>query len=311
MKTDVFPYAFFDGRAVNIANAKVSIMTNALQYGTGVFGGIRGYWDEKEHTLSLFRVSDHFHRFLSSLRILGTTLAYSEKELAKITIDLVKKNKPTTDVYIRPFAYAGRLGLSPNLAEDRQFAFSMYMIPLGEYIPVDKGIKVKVSSFRRVTDNSIPSRAKMSGAYVNSALAKKEAVDHGYEEAIFLTENGHVAEGSAMNIFIVRNGILVTPPKSDDILEGITRATVITMARDLGIAVEERSIDRSELYIADEAFFTGTGAQVSWIGNIDGRVVGDGKKGPVTTTIQERFFKIVRGKDPKYSKWCTKIKITN
>ncbi|MCX7996402.1 MAG: branched-chain amino acid transaminase [Patescibacteria group bacterium] len=311
LTTTAHPYAFFEGKVVPVAEANVSIMTNALQYGTGIFSGIRGYYNAEGDFISIFRLEDHIKRFLQSFRIIGVKLEYDHKQLCEITIDLMKRNAPRTDTYIRPFGYAGSLNLSPNLERDSTFAFAEYMIPLGEYIPVDKGISVMVSSWRRVTDNTIPSRAKITGAYMNSALAKQEANRNGHEEAIFLNEAGSVVEGSAMNIFLVRDGVLITPAKYDDILEGITRRSIITLANDMGIPVEERTVDRSELYVADEAFFSGTGAQVSWISAIDHRPVGDGTRGPITTKLQEMFFRVARGQEKKYAKWCTKVAIAS
>lgn len=305
--TTSFPYAFFQGNIVKTEDAKVSIMTNALQYGTGVFGGIRGYYNKEKGFLSLFRINDHYTRFLNSLKIIGVELPYTKDELITHTLALTKQNAPQTDTYFRPFAYAGSTNLSPNLDRDHEFAFALYMIPLGDYLPTDKGISVCVTSWRRISDNAIPSRAKISGGYINSALARHEAVMNGYDEAIFLNESGHVAEGSAMNFCMVRDGVLITPPKSDDILEGITRRTIMTLATDLGIPVEERTIDRSELYIADEAFFCGTGAQVAWISHIDKRIIGDGKRGKIAGKLQDLFFSVVRGNEEKYENWCTKI----
>lgn len=310
-KAEYFPYTFFEGGMIRTEDAKVSIMTNALQYGTGFFGGIRGYYDIQKGYLSLFRLDDHIARFLSSAKILGVTLKYSHADLKKIILDLVKKNKPQTDCYIRPFGYAGSINLAPNLARDNVFSFSCYMIPLGDYIPTESGISVAVSSWRRISDNVIPSRAKISGSYVNSALAKLDASQKGCVEAILLNENGTVSEGSAMNLFIVRDNMLITNTVTDNILEGITRRTVIQIATDLKIPVVERSIDRTELYIADEAFFSGTGAQVAWISEIDGRKVGTGKKGSITAKIQKQFFDVVRGKIKKYDNWCTKISYNN
>lgn len=307
MKPDTLPYAFFEKKVVPIEKANVSIMTNALQYGTGIFGGIRAYYNKEGKFLSVFRVDDHYKRFLQSINILGVSLAFTKKELVDITLSLLKKNNPKTDTYCRPFAYASSLNLSPNLERDKVFDFALYMIPLGEYLSTTKGLSVMVSSWRRISDNAIPSRAKVSGAYINSALARKEATDRGCDEAILLTEDGHVAEGSAENIFIVHDGILVTPPKSDDILEGISRRSIIQIAQDLGIKVEERTIDRTELYVCEEAFFSGTGVQVSWIGKVDGRVVGNGKRGPVTAKLQDLYFNILRGNEKKYSHWNTVI----
>lgn len=308
--TTAHPFAFFGGKVVNVENANVSIMTNALQYGTAVFGGLRGYYNAEENYISIFRIEDHFKRFLQSFQIIGVVLPYTREELVQITIDLMKKNNPSTDTYIRPLGYAGSTNLSPNLERDHEFAFLEYMIPLGDYIPTDKGISVMVSSWRRVADNAIPSRAKISGAYINSALAKQEANRNGHEEAIFLNDAGHVAEGSAMNFFMVREGKLIYPAISDDILEGITMRSIIELAQDMGIPTEQRTIDRSELYIADEAFFSGTGAQVAWIQKIDHRVIGTGERGPITSKIQDMFFKVVRGKEQKYEKWCTKVAVT-
>jgi len=300
LQTKALPYAFFQGKVVPVENAQVNIQTNALQYGTGIFGGIRGYYNKKESYISIFRLHDHMSRFVNSLKILGESIEYSKNELINITTELMKKNAPKTDTYVRPFAYAGSLSLSPNLERDNPFDFAEYMVSLGDYLPTDKGVTACVSSWRRISDNAIPSRAKITGGYINSALAKKEANQNGFDEAIFLNEAGNVAEGSAMNLFIVRNGVLITPSKSDDILEGITRRSVIQFAMDLNIPVEERTIDRSELYIADEAFFCGTGAQVAWIKEIDHRKVGTAKRGKIAGTIQDLFFKVLRGDEKKY-----------
>jgi branched-chain amino acid aminotransferase len=309
LKTTAFPYTFLEGNVVKTEEAKVSIMTNALQYGTGIFGGLRGYYHKKNNYLSIFRIEDHIKRFMQSFHIIGVKLKYSEKEVKQIILDLTKKNKPETDTYYRPFGYASSTNISPNLERDSVFDFSLHMIPLGDYLPTDKGISVMVSTWRRISDNSIPSRAKISGSYINSALAKKEANMYGHEEAILLTEDGHVAEGSAMNLCIVRNGVLITPTYSNDILEGITRRTIITLAKDNGIPVEERTVDRTELYIADEAFFCGTGAQISWISQIDKRKIGTGKRGEITGRLQDLFFRVVRGEEKKYEDWCTKIAV--
>jgi branched-chain amino acid aminotransferase len=302
-----FPFAFFQDNITNIDNAKVSIMTNALQYGTGVFAGIRGYYNKDSKELSVFRMSDHYKRFLTSLRILNVSIGYSALELETITLDIIKKNMIHTDVYIRPFAYASSLGLSPNLNKDSKFDISIYIIPIGDYLDTNKGLKACISTWRRVSDNAIPPRGKFSGAYLNSALARAEAEYHGCDEAIFLTEQGHVCEGSAENIWIVRDGVLITPAKTDETLEGITKRTLIQLANDMNISVEERTIDRSELYIADEAFFSGTGVQVAWISEIDKRMTGTGKRGPITKKLQEKYFDVVRGKDKKYGEWNIKV----
>lgn len=302
-----FPYAFFEGRIIKTEDAKVSIMTNALQYGTAVFGGMRGYYDKKTKTIFVFRPLDHAERLLNSLKILGVSIPYTKEEIVNIVKQLIDKNKPTQNIYFRPFAYAASTLLSPNLSRDREFSLAIYMIPLDDYLPTDKGLSVKVSSWNRISDNSIPARAKITGGYINSALARKEAADHGYDEAIVLTDSGHVAEGSAENIFMVRRGQLITPPVSDNVLEGITRATVMELARGLKLEVIERSIDRSELYIADELFFSGTGVQIAWISSVDKHVIGGGIMGSVTKQIASLFFRIVYGKNKTYRKWLMKI----
>lgn len=308
MKTETFPYTFFHGKIVKTEEAVVPVSTNALQYGTGIFAGIRGYYSTKHKYLSIFRIEDHYKRFLSSTKILGCAFPYTVEELQKITIELVKKNKPKVNTYFRPFAYVGHTNIGPNLA-NTSLDFALYMLAMDDYLPVNKGLSVMVTSWRRVNDNAIPARGKISGAYVNSALAKKESQDYGFDDAIFLNEEGKVSEGSAANLFLVRNGVLVTSTVSDNILEGITRRSLMHVAQDLGIPVEVRNIDRSELYVCDEAFFAGTGVQVAWIGQIDKRTVGNGKRGPITGRLQETYFSIVRGEDDKYINWCTKVPI--
>jgi branched-chain amino acid aminotransferase len=301
-------WVFFKDKFVKVEEAKISIITNALQYGTSVFGGIRGYYNENKKAIFVFRIQDHYKRFLNSLKILGVSIKYNQKELEKITIELIKKNKPKQNVYIRPFSYAGSLNLAPNLNKDRDFDFALYMLSLDDYLPIDKGLKVCVSSWRRISDDSLPPRGKFSGAYLSSALINKEARDLGFDEAIVLNENGHISEGSAENLFIVRDGVLITSPVYEDILEGITRKTVLELAKDFKIPTEIRPIDRTELYICDEAFFTGTGVQIAWISEVDKRQIGFGKRGKITAKIQDTFFKIVYGNHPKYSaKWCSKV----
>lgn len=311
MAKQTFPFSFFEDKFVKTEDAKVSIMTNALQYGNGIFDGIRGYYNKNKKTLFVFRLDDHFERFFNALKIIDVLLPYSKKRLKHIVINLAKKNQPKTDSYFRPFAYASSYNISPNFDQDECFKFCLFMIPLGDYLPTKTGISAMVSSWRRVSDNAIPARAKISGSYVNSSLAKKQAVDFGFDEAIVLNETGNVAEGSAANFFLVKNNVLITPTKTDDILEGITRRTILELANNQKIKTEERTVDRTELYTADEAFFTGTGVQLSWINNIDRRMIGNGKRGKITGHLQDLFFEIVRGENKKYSqKWCTPIKFS-
>ncbi|PIU28121.1 MAG: branched chain amino acid aminotransferase [Candidatus Hydromicrobium americanum] len=301
-------YAFFEGKIVPIDQAKIDIRTNALQYGTGVFEGIRSYWNEKTKISHVFRMEDHYRRLIINSSIMMIEIKYSIKELCDITIELLKKEMYTEDCYIRPFAYNSGLDIGPKLIGNKQNLF-IYSIPLGEYLDTSRAISVCISSWERISDNAIPPRAKISGSYVNAALQKTEALLNGFDEALVLTADGkHVSEGSAMNVFMVKNGTLITPPVTDDILEGITRDTVIKLAReDENIKVIERSIDRTELYTSDELFFCGTGAQISPIGYVDKRPVGNGEMGPITKRLQDLYFRLVKNEVSKYSDWCQKV----
>ncbi len=300
-------HAYFKGQFLPLDQAKISIQNNTFQYGTGVFEGIRAYWNPQERQLYVFRLVEHFSRMLRNCRVLKLNIGKDEKELSEIAIELLRKNHPETDTYIRPIAYVDSDGLGPKFV-GYPTGFAIYTIPLGDYIDVSSGIKVGFSSWRRINDNTIPSRCKVTGGYVNSALAKTEALEHGYDEAIFLTENGFISEGSAENIFLIRGGKLITPALSEDILEGITRETIIELAREeLGIETVERPIGRTELYVADEAFLCGTGAQVSPMIEVDKRPLGNGRIGPITAKIQALYFDVVKGKQKKYSRWLTPV----
>lgn len=299
-------YAYFKGQFVPSDQAKISIQNNTFQYGTGVFEGIRAYWNANERQLYVFRLREHFVRMLRNCRVLKLTIDKDEKELSELTVELLRKNHPETDTYIRPVAYVDHDGLGPKFV-GYPTGFAMYTIPLGDYID-STGIRVCFSSWRRINDNTIPARCKVTGGYVNSALAKTEALEHGYDEAIFLTTEGFISEGSAENIFLIRGGRLVTPPLSDDILEGITRETVIELAREeLSIETVERPIGRTELYVADEAFLCGTGAQISPIIEVDKRPLGNGRIGPISSKIQALYFDVVKGRQRKYSHWLTSV----
>ncbi len=284
-------------------------MTNCIQYGTGVIGRIRGYFDKKNGEIHIFRLTEHIDRFLKSLRLIGVFCDYTNDELRAITINLIKKNKPKTNIYIGMYGYAGSQNMLPNLAKDKDFKVSIYILGLDKSPREEKGLSAGISSWRRNSDNSIPSRGKLSGGYMGSALAAGEANKQGFDQAIMLGEHGHVAEGPTENIFIVRDKTLITPAKNDDILEGITRRSILELANDIGIKTEERSIDRSELYISDEIFFTGTATQIAWIKKVDGRTIGSGEKGPLTKKLQDLFFKVVYGEEKKYDHWRTTIKI--
>ncbi len=306
-KTAMLEYAFFEGQIVPFADANISIGTHAVQYGTGAFAGIRGYLDQDGETINIFRLLDHTMRLLNSGKLLRAELPYTPESLAQVIADLVAKNAPATDVYIRPFIYKPAVQLTPRL-RGLGDEIAVYMMGMGDYLDLDRGQKAIVSSWVRVPDNAIPSRGKVTGSYINSAFVKDEAEEKGGDEAIVLNTAGKVAEGSSCNLFMVRNGILTTPPLTSDILEGITRRTIFRFAEDLGIPVEQREIDRTELYLAEEAFFCGTGVQVAWIESIDGRPVGDKTMGPVTRQLKDIFFETVRGKRPEYADWLYKVK---
>ena len=297
---------YFNGRYVPLAEANVNILTHALNYGTGVFEGIRGYWDDSQQDLFLLRAVEHYDRWKRNCGIIRIEVPKTAPELAAITEELCRRNAFRTNVYVRPLAFksSARIGVAP----DDNDAFGIVAVPFGDYLDSRKGLHVGVASWRRIQDNAIPGRAKICGAYVNSVLATDEARRAGHDEAVFLTESGHVAEGATCNIFMVRNGSLITPPATDNILEGITRASIIELARnELNLHTEERSIARSELYICDELFFTGTAAEVTPIRELDRIQIGAGMRGPITEKIQTAFFDIVNGRNPKYAEWLAPV----
>ncbi|OGB90737.1 MAG: branched chain amino acid aminotransferase [candidate division NC10 bacterium RIFCSPLOWO2_12_FULL_66_18] len=298
---------YFNKQFVPLSEAKVSIRTNALHYGSGVFEGIRAYWNATEQQLFVFKLPEHYERMVSNCRVLKLKLDHDVKELCAITVDLLRRNQPKEDTYIRPIAYISSEGLGPKLV-GYETGFAIYTIPLGDYIDTSVGIRVGFSSWRRISDNTIPARCKVTGGYVNSALARTEAMEQGYDEALFLTQGGFVSEGSAENLFLVRSGTLITPDRSQDILEGITRDVLLTLCQEeLGLTVIERQVGRTELYVADEVFLCGTGAQVAPVIEVDRRPVGSGKMGPITARIQQLYFEVVKGNHPKYRHWCTPV----
>lgn len=300
-------HAFFEGRIVPIEQARISVMTHGLNYGTACFGGLRGYWNDDQEQLFVFRILDHFQRFLNSARLLMMQLPYSADKLAGITLDLLRQEGWRQDVYIRPLAYKADPGIGVRL-HDLTDALTIFSLPFGRYIEREEGAHVTFSSWRRVDDNAIPARGKISGAYVNSALAKTDAVLSGFDEALVLNSDGHLSEGSAENVFILRDGTAITPPVTDNILEGITRRTVMHLLKnEIGVEVVERPIDRTEVYLADEAFFCGTGVQIAAIAHVDHRPVGEGQMGPLTAALRDLYFGIVRGKVERYRHWCTPV----
>ncbi len=300
---DLSKHAFFEGKIVQFADAKISIATHGFLYGTAVFGGMRGYWNEEKKRLFVFRPHDHYRRLLHSARMMAMQTNYDEESLIQITLDLLRADHWQQDVYFRPSFYKSDLGIGVRL-HDLKDEFCIFVIPFEKYVKNDTNAHVTISSWRRIDDNMIPARGKVSGAYANSALIKTDANRAGFDEALVLDQNGHLSEGSAMNIFMVRNGQLITPPVTDNILEGITRRSIIELARnELGLEIVERSIDRTEAFICEELFMTGTAAQVVAVTKIDHRPVGVGTMGPVTTKLRQLFDDVVRGKNPKYESW--------
>lgn len=295
--------AFFQGRIVRFSDAKISVMTHALHYGTAAFGGIRAYWNEEDQQLYLFRPHDHYKRFLDSANILCCQLKYSINDLVQITIDLLKGEETKEDVYIRPLVYKADEAIGVKL-HDLTDELTIFAVPFSKYIDVDGGCHVTFSSWRRVDDNVIPARGKISAAYANSAFIKTDALRAGFDEALVLNKDGHVSEGTAMNVFMVRDMSIITPTITEDILEGITRRTIATLVKnEMGIDLIERPIDRTEVYIADELFFAGTAAQIVPITMIDHRKVGNGLTGQITHKLSRIYEDVVRGKIEQYKEW--------
>ncbi len=304
MLSDLTVYA--DGRYARYDDAKVGLLTHGLQYGTGCFEGIRGFWSERDEELYLLHVRDHYVRLAQSAKILMIALPHSVDELTEITVDLVARNNFRSDIYIRPCTFKSAEDIGVRL-HDVKDSFAIVALPFSKYFDAAAGLKCGVSSWRRVDDTSTPARGKITGAYVNSALAKSEAILNGFDEAIMLSHDGHVSEGSAENLFVVRGGVMYTPDPSANILEGITRRSVMHLARhELGLSVIERSIDRSELFCADEVLLTGSAAGVQFVSSIDHRPVGDGSQGPVARRLIELYAKITRAELPKYADWLVK-----
>lgn len=297
---------YFDGRYMPMRDAHVGILTHALHYGTGVFEGIRAHWDEAQQELFILRSNEHYERWKQNCGLLRIDIPYSPQELTDFTVAVLRRNAFRTNVYIRPLAYksAERIGVST----DDQDAFAIVALPFGAYLPADNGIHAGVSSWRRNEDNAIPPRAKICGAYVNSALASDDARRSGFDEAILLNENGHVSEGATCNIFMVRKGKLITPPLTENVLEGITRDCVMRLAeRELQMETLERPIDRSELYIADELFFTGTAVALTPIVRVDHRPVGKGVIGPITRRLRQLYADATCGRLKVNHNWLTPV----
>ncbi len=300
-------WAFFRGEFVPLRDANINVMTHGFNYGTAVFEGIRAYWNAEEEQLFALELVAHYARIRASAGLLMMEVRQSPEELAEITVELLRRDGLREDVYVRPIVYKSSETIGVRL-HNLDSDVTIFAVPFGQYIDTEGGIRAQVSSWRRTDDNAIPARGKITGAYVNGALAKSEAQLNGFDEAIVLTADGHVSEGSAENLFIVKGGVLITPPVTDNILEGITRRRLIGIARDdLGIPTVERSIDRTELYGADEVFLCGTGAQISPVIEIDRRAIGSGRPGPVSRDLSRTYFDAVRGRNPAYRDWLTPV----
>ena len=300
-------WAFFRGDFVPLRDANINVMTHGFNYGTAVFEGIRAYWNGDEEQLYALELLAHYRRIRSSARLLMMEVKQSPEELAELTIELLRRDGLREDVYIRPIVYKSSETIGVRL-HNLDADITIFGVPFGQYIDTEGGIRAQVSSWRRTDDNAIPARGKITGAYVNGALAKSEAQLNGFDEAIVLTADGHVSEGSAENLFVVKNGALITPPVTDNILEGITRRRLMEIARDdQSVPIVERSIDRTELYTADEVFLCGTGAQISPVIEIDRRAIGSGRPGPITRDLSRTYFDAVRGRLPAYRDWLTPV----
>ncbi len=299
------PLAFFKGNYVPLSQAKVSVMTHALHYGTGVFEGIRGNWNEEQETVNIFRLREHYDRLLRGCRLLMLDIPYSAEDLSEITVELVERNGYRQDIYIRPLVYKSAELVANLKLQELESDFTLMTVPFGNYLGSDL-LRCCTSSWRRVDDPMIPARLKICGIYVNSILAKTEATLAGFDEAIILNQDGHVCEGSGENVFMVSDGRLITSALEDNVLPGITRDTIMQLAQsELGLQLVERSIDRSELYLADEVFLTGTAAHLTPVVELDSRAIADGKAGPISSKLQKMYFDIVVGRNAKYRHWCT------
>jgi branched-chain amino acid aminotransferase len=293
--------AFLNGQYIPLEDAKVGIMTHALHYGTGAFEGIRGNWNEDDGKMYMFKLREHYERMLRGCKMLWMDPGYTVSELCQITIEVVERSGFQQDLYIRPMAFKSEEKVANLNLRSLADGFMCLAVPFGNYIDSDGAISCTVASYRRIDDTMIPPRFKLSGLYLNSILAKTDAISMGFDEAILLNMDGHVCEGTGENIFFVDGDTIATPSLESNVLPGITRATVIELAREeLGMKIEERPVDRSELYTAEEVFLTGTAAHIQGVGSVDYRNVGDGGIGPITRKLQDLYFPIVRGQNPKY-----------
>ncbi|MBC8124004.1 MAG: branched-chain amino acid transaminase [Gemmatimonadaceae bacterium] len=305
------PVAYLRGEFVPLDRATLDVRTHAFLYGTAVFEGIKAYWVPERHSMFVFRAQDHYRRLQQSCRILHMSAPLSAQQMGELTAEIIQRNNCREDTYLRPIVYKADLRIGPilNVPETRD-DFCLFTVPMSIYLDTEKGLHVCVSSWRRLDDNMIPARAKVNGAYVNTALAKTDASLSGFDDAIVLGEDGHVAEGSAMNLFLVRDGKLITPAVTSNILEGITRSTIIELARrELGLTIEARTVDRTELYIADEMFLCGTATEVAPVTRVDHRPIGNGSVGSITRDLRTLYYQLVHAQLPDYLHWLSVVEM--
>ncbi len=304
MKNSMPTYAYFQGEIVPFEDAKISVLTHGFNYGTAAFGGVRAYWNDEEEQLFIFRPYDHFRRLLDAAKILLMEFEYTPESLTEILIDLLRtENYRQENIYVRPLVYKSTVRIGVRL-HDLDDDLTMFAVPFGDYVKDVSDTKVGFSSWRRIDDNMIPARGKITGAYVNSALIKTEAHLNGYDDALVLNQDGHLAEGSAANVFIIRKGVVYTTPITANILEGITRHTLIhVMREEMGLEVVERPIDRTEIYLAEEVFLCGSGSEIAAVTSVDQRPIGTGKMGPIVSNLRAFYADLVRGKKVQYRDW--------
>ena len=301
------PIVYFDGALLPLSRATVSVAAHALHYGTGCFEGIRAYWNDDREELYVLKLDEHIDRFFRSCSVLRIKPPFSRSEMHELVLEVLQRNGFTSDVYIRPIAFKSSQTIKLTLT-GLDDCFAIYAFPFGYYAHRDEGLRVCLSPWRRIDDNAIPARAKVTGSYVNASLASDDAVQAGYDEALMLSQSGALSEASSSNVFLLRRARLITPPVSENILEGITRDAVMTLAREqLGLQVEERTVGRTEVYVADEMFLSGTGVQIEPVVSVDGRPIGSGAPGPITTRLQRIYADAVRNRTPAYSSWCTAV----
>jgi branched-chain amino acid aminotransferase len=298
--------SYFNGDYVAHEQARVPITSHVVNYGTGCFEGIRAYWNADQGQLFVTLLHEHIDRLLRSARILNLDFDGDHGQLCDIVLELLRRNNYRENCYVRPMIYKDEETIKVTLA-GLHTALAAYCMPMGDYLDIDRGLRLTVSSWQRIDDNAIPARAKVIGSYVNAALASDDARRKGFDEALMLTGDGHLAEASSCNVFLVAGNEIITTEASDDILVGITRGVILTLAHELGCIVRESRVDRSQLLAADEVFLVGTGVQVAPVSEVDGRLIGDGKPGELTMSLQRRYLDVVRGDVPEHAEWRTPV----